>query len=144
MKPSLYHPTILNHSQQPHHFCKPTHFTHYSEGYNPQCGDHLHVYLNVVDDMLVDISFEGEMCALCKSSASMMTTLLMNQPVKLMVNWFSLCERLLKGEENDMFGEMNVFHLITHYPARVKCVKLPWHTTKHALNGQHETTTEEN
>jgi hypothetical protein len=40
---------------------------------NPLCGDHIWVSLEVKDEHVQGIAFEGQSCAICKASASMMT-----------------------------------------------------------------------
>ena len=44
-----------------------------AEGHNPLCGDHLNIKINLSRGCINDISFQGESCAICKASASMMT-----------------------------------------------------------------------
>ena len=46
---------------------------HKAEGYNPLCGDHFTVYLDIDGDTIRDIGFQGSGCAISKASASMMT-----------------------------------------------------------------------
>ena len=40
---------------------------------NPLCGDQFTVYVQVEDEVIQDISFQGSGCAISKASASMMT-----------------------------------------------------------------------
>ena len=75
----LYQQVILEHNRKPKNFGKPEHFTHEAEGFNPLCGDHLYIYLslNSKTGELEKLSFTGTGCAICKASASMMTTSLL-------------------------------------------------------------------
>ena len=70
---ALYQEVILDHNKKPRNYGKLTPSTHHAEGHNPLCGDHISVTLNLADDKVEAIGFEGEACAICKSSASMMT-----------------------------------------------------------------------
>ena len=64
----LYQEVILEHNKKPRNFKKLDHPTHDAEGYNPLCGDHLIVYLKVnSDNVIEDISFEGDGCAISKA-----------------------------------------------------------------------------
>src|SRR2546425_312956 len=69
----LYQQVILDHNKKPRNFRKLETANRSAEGYNPLCGDQLNIYLQVEDDQLKDVSFEGSGCAISKASASMMT-----------------------------------------------------------------------
>ena len=56
----LYQQVILDHNKKPQNFKKLENPTHFAEGYNPLCGDHLQVYLKVdAEGKISEISFEG-------------------------------------------------------------------------------------
>ena len=69
----LYQEVILEHSKQPRNFRELATANRHAEGYNPLCGDHFTVYLNVEGNSIKDIAFQGSGCAISKASASMMT-----------------------------------------------------------------------
>ncbi len=69
----LYQEVILDHNKKPRNYGKLEDATHRSEGLNPLCGDHIWVSLKVAGDTIEKIAFEGQSCAICKASASMMT-----------------------------------------------------------------------
>lgn len=70
----LYQQLILDHNKSPRNFRKIEKATHHAEGYNPLCGDHFTVFLEMDGDVITDVSFQGSGCAISKASASMMTT----------------------------------------------------------------------
>ncbi len=70
----LYQQLILDHNKSPRNFGKLDHATNHAEGYNPLCGDHFTVYVEMDGDVIKDVSFQGSGCAISKASASMMTT----------------------------------------------------------------------
>ena len=72
----LYESMILEHNKNPRNFKEMTDCTHQSHGHNPLCGDDYFVYIKVKDDRLEDISFQGQGCAISKSSGSLMTEFL--------------------------------------------------------------------
>ena len=72
----LYQQLILDHNRNPKNFKKLESANRQCEGFNPLCGDRVVVYLNIKNDMVQDISFEGSGCAISKASASIMTTIL--------------------------------------------------------------------
>ena len=69
----LYRNVILDHNKNPKNYGELKDFSHFCEGYNPLCGDQFYIYINVLNDKIIDISFKGEGCAISKASASLMT-----------------------------------------------------------------------
>src|SRR4051812_32408902 len=95
----LYQQVILEHNKNPRNFKKLENSTHSAEGYNPLCGDHLHVYVKVNDKNIIeDVSFMGDGCAISKASASMMTTTLKGKNVADAHQLFDEFHRLIKGD----------------------------------------------
>ena len=69
----LYREMIIEHKKNPRNYCRLAEPTHKSEGHNPVCGDQLTVYLRIEDDVLKEVGFEGQGCAVSTASASIMT-----------------------------------------------------------------------
>ena len=69
----LYQDVILEHSKKPRNYRALPDANRSAEGFNPLCGDHFTVFLNVGDGQIRDIAFQGSGCAISKASASMMT-----------------------------------------------------------------------
>ena len=69
----LYQEVILEHSKAPRNYRELATANHRAEGYNPLCGDHFTVYLDLEGDSIRDISFQGSGCAISQASASLMT-----------------------------------------------------------------------
>ena|SRR3989338_8630084 len=144
----LYQQVILDHNRKPRNFRKLEHPTHFAEGYNPLCGDHIYVYLNIDNQGIInDISFEGSGCAISKASASMMTAALKGKTAeeakKIFEEFHSLVIGELKPDQKDnILGKLAIFSGIWQYPSRVKCAILSWHTMKGALNNLQSVTTE--
>ena len=69
----LYQQVILDHNRRPRNYGKLEHANRQAEGFNPVCGDHLTLYLKLNGDVIDDLRFEGEGCAISKASASIFT-----------------------------------------------------------------------
>lgn len=144
----LYQETIIEHNKKPRNFKKLEPHTHFAEGYNPLCGDHLSVYLAVNKDGIIEgISFLGDGCAISKASASMMTQSLKGKKIEEAKTLFEQFHKLIKGDLNpqkdpNILGNLRVFSNIWHFPARVKCASLAWHTMKGALENVGKISTE--
>jgi nitrogen fixation NifU-like protein len=143
----LYQQVILDHNKKPRNFRKLETANRTAEGYNPLCGDQLHIYLDVEDDQVKDISFEGSGCAIFKASASMMTQAVKGKTRQESEALFNEFHRLVTGEldeeaEENHLGKLKIFAGVREYPVRVKCATLSWHTMKAALEGEDKATTE--
>ena len=144
----LYQQVILEHNKKPRNFRKIDPATHDADGYNPLCGDHLHVYLNVdQNNVITDISFEGDGCAISKASASMMTESLKGkttQEAKALFEEFHklVIKQLDPDKDANSLGKLAIFSGIWHFPMRVKCASLCWHTMKGALDKEETVSTE--
>ena len=66
----LYQEVILDHNKSPRNFRVMAAANRQAEGYNPLCGDHVTVFLQVEEGVIKDISFQGSGCAISKASAS--------------------------------------------------------------------------
>jgi nitrogen fixation protein NifU and related proteins len=143
----LYQQVILDHNKKPRNFRKLEEANHRAEGYNPLCGDHLTVYLDLANDAVKDISFEGSGCAISKAAASMMTQAVKGKTKPEVVRLFNEFHGMVTGEldeENtpNNLGNLKIFAGVREFPVRVKCATLSWHTMHAALNNQELVSTE--
>ena len=143
----LYQEVILDHNRKPRNFGRLADATHHAEGLNPLCGDRLELDVKVADDAVEAIAIEGESCAICKASASMMTTAVKGKPksdAEQLVREFRdmATGKLDTAKEQHHLGRLTVFAGVRDLPTRVKCAILPWHTLHAALNSLGTTSTE--
>lgn len=143
----LYQQVILDHNKKPRNFRKLENANHSAEGFNPLCGDHLTVYLDVEDDAVKEIAFEGSGCAISKAAASMMTQAVKGKSREQAEELFSEFHSMVTGEfdeenEENKLGNLKVFAGVREFPVRVKCATLPWHTLHAALNNKQQVSTE--
>jgi nitrogen fixation protein NifU and related proteins len=139
----LYQEVILEHSKTPRNYRQLASANHKAEGFNPLCGDHFTVYLDVEGDSIRDITFQGSGCAISKASASMMTQSLKGKTTADAEKLFDDFHKLVTGEakkngDAKEMGKLAVFSGVAEYPARVKCATLAWHTLHAALEGKQD------
>lgn len=136
----LYQEVILEHSKRPRNFRVPQGANRKAEGYNPLCGDHFTVYLDVDNGAIRDIGFEGEGCAISKASASMMTQILKGKTTAEAGAMFEKFHALVTGKNGapEELGKLAVFAGVSEFPVRVKCASLAWHALHAALEGTQE------
>ena len=136
----LYQQVILDHNKNPQNFRKPEHASHSVEGYNPLCGDHYTIYLEMEGDTVKDVGFEGSGCAISKSSASVMTAAIKGRSKAEVEALFESFARMVRGElqreEAEALGKLAVFQGVREFPTRTKCATLSWHAMVGALRGE--------
>ena len=137
----LYQQIILDHNRRPRNFGPLKAANRRQEGYNPLCGDHLHVYLLLgAGGVIEEIHFDGSGCAISKASASLMTEQLKGRNAEEAKAAFESFHELVTGDPAEPVdpvkaGKLAVFAGVREFPMRVKCATLAWHTMKSALDG---------
>ena len=137
---ALYEKVILDHNKSPRNFGEMENPDHKAEGYNPLCGDQFTVYLKMGDNQVIeDIKFEGAGCAISKSSASVMTSMLKGKTQAQARQLFTEFTNMITSEfdaplDEKALGKLIVFGGVREYPIRAKCATLAWHTLVSALD----------
>ncbi|MEO8935846.1 MAG: Fe-S cluster assembly sulfur transfer protein SufU [Burkholderiaceae bacterium] len=144
---SLYQEVILDHNRKPRNHGVLEHPNHRAEGVNPLCGDYIEVTLDLDGEAIRAIAFQGESCAICKASASMMTVAVKGKSrdaAKTLIREFTALATGRSGADAcPHIGRLAVvFAGISELPMRVKCAILPWHTLQAAFNAVATTSTE--
>ena len=143
---ALYQEVILDHNRKPRNYGLLEHASHHAEGHNPLCGDHISVSLEFDGEHIGGIAFQGESCAICKASASMMTTVVKGRSrgdaEELIGEFRDMATGKLDVSRPHHLGRLTVFAGVRDLPTRVKCAILPWHTLHAALNAVDSVTTE--
>jgi nitrogen fixation NifU-like protein len=145
----LYQEVILEHSKHPRNFRGMEKANLQAEGYNPLCGDHYTIFLDVEDGVIRDISFQGAGCAISKASASMMSQILKNGTTAEAEALFEKFHQAVTGKESGKepdaagsLGKLEAFAGVAAFPTRIKCATLAWHTLHAALKGDQVVSTE--
>jgi|TARA_B110000259_G_scaffold91861_1_gene106642 nitrogen fixation NifU-like protein len=144
---ALYQEVILDHNKKPRNYGKLADASHHAVGHNPLCGDRISVALNLEEALINGVAFEGESCAICKASASMMTTAIKGksqQDAEVLIQEFlAMATGKLDLNAPNKIGRLAaVFAGVCDLPTRVKCAILPWHTLHAAFNSVDSTSTE--
>lgn len=144
----LYQELILDHNKNPRNFKTLDPADREALGHNPLCGDKLKLFVNINDDNIItDVGFIGDGCAISKASASMMTTMVKGKTVEEAESLFHQFHDMSTGKldvdkDSHKLGKLAIFAGVRDLPARVKCATLSWHTLHTALNDKKEVTTE--
>ena len=143
----LYQDIILEHGKSPRNLGKCEGYNHEAKGYNPLCGDKVHVYLRLDNEKKVkSLTFEGEGCAISLASASIMTELVkgrtFDEAKDIMKNFLDMIKNnseiksiYLNDDEKTKLMSLSG---VKKFPMRVKCATLSWHTLVSALEKKKE------
>ena len=133
----LYQEVILDHGQNPRNFHALEGATSDAEGYNPLCGDKVHVYVAATGDTITDVAFVGDGCAISKASASLMTQSVKGRTRPEVDRLYEGFHALITGRAPEGaaqgLGKLAAFAGVAEFPVRVKCASLAWHTLRAAL-----------
>jgi NifU homolog involved in Fe-S cluster formation len=90
----------------------------------------------VQDGAVRDICFNGQGCAICMASASMMTEAVIGQPEEVVRDLQQRFRAVMTGQaepEEVSLGKLVSLAGVRRYPSRIKCALLGWHALMHAL-----------
>lgn len=108
---------------------------------NESCIDEVNLEVKIEDGIIKDIRFDGEACAICTSSASIMTTTLIGKTTKeaenILQNFLNMLDE--KPYDENILEEAIVYDDIYKNPNRKKCALLSWWGIKKILNQIKET-----
>ena len=143
----LYQDIILEHGKSPRNLGKCEGYSHEAKGYNPLCGDKVHVYLKLNNKKKVDsLTFEGDGCAISLASASIMTELVkgksFEEAKEIMNAFLNMIKNTSEIQSNhldeDQKTKLMSLSGVKQFPMRVKCATLSWHTLLSAMVGKNK------
>ena len=141
----LYQDIILEHGKSPRNFGKCEGHSHEAKGYNPLCGDQVHVYLKMNKNQKVEeLTFEGSGCAISIASTSIMTELVKGKSFevakKIVDDFLSMIKSGSEMKSKDLSEDQKIKIMslsgVKQYPMRVKCATLSWHTLISAMENK--------
>lgn len=113
---------------------------------NPSCGDDVTVQLDIENGIIKDVRHIGTGCAICCSSASVMSETLKGKDIKVANEIIEDFYELIKGnypEDEDRLGDAIVYVNIHNYPPRAKCATLAWRAAGAIIHGEEGETLDE-
>ena len=143
----LYQDIILEHGKSPRNLGKCEGYSHEAKGYNPLCGDKVHVYLKLDNGKKVEcLTFEGEGCAISLASASIMTESVkgksFEEAKEIMDAFLNMIKNTSEIQSNhldeDEKTKLMSLSGVKQFPMRVKCATLSWHTLNSAIKRKKE------
>jgi nitrogen fixation NifU-like protein len=145
----LYRAAIKRHAADPVGYRQAIEASHRHELYNPLCGDRVEISLRVQDGQVEAAAFDGEACAICRASASLLCSLAPGEPVSRVMSLGSDLQRALgksrmnplpqdgaalrESRMDPLPQELRPLLGVRPYPSRVRCATLPWEAAIRAL-----------
>jgi len=138
----LYQGEFVRLGRDPHNFGCLADANVEAHGDSPICGDHMTLHLRVAGATVQAASFTSSACcAVCKTSASMLTDALAD---KSLIEMHLLRRAFLRMIEDGcasvddaaLLGPLIVFERLRHVPSRVECALLPWTTLETAFTSK--------
>lgn len=103
---------------------------------NESCIDEINLMVKINDNKIEDIRFDGEACAICTSSTSIMIDTLIGKNVddvkKILTNFLNMIDE--KEYDEKLLEQAIVYNDIPKQPNRKKCALLPWWGIEKILN----------
>ena len=133
---ALYEEVILDHNRSPRNWGEIPGARHVA-GTNPLCGDKISLSVQVDGDVITDIRFTGEGCAISKASASMMTQAIKGKTKGEAEKLYEEFHGLVTGKgatpPDKSLGSLRAFAGVARFPTRVKCATMAWHALREGL-----------
>lgn len=93
---------------------------------NVSCIDNLDIYLKINNNIIEDITFEGEACVISISSTNILANLLIGKTKEEGINIINNYLKMINEEEynSEIIKELMVFDDTSKQPSRIKCATL--------------------
>ena len=95
---------------------------------NDSCIDEVNLMVKIEDGKIKDVRFDGEACAICTSSTSIMIDTLIGKSIEeakeIINNFYNMIDEKEYNEE--ILEQANVYNDIYKQPNRKKCALLAW------------------
>ena len=95
---------------------------------NESCIDEIDLMVKVEDGKIVDARFDGEACAICTSSTSIMIDTIIGKSLEDAIEIYENFSKMINEEDYDseVLEQAIVYDDVYKQPNRKKCALLPW------------------
>lgn len=89
------------------------------------CGDEVTIYIKMENDVVKDVSFEGDGCSISMVSSELLCSISIGKKVKDIKEELLNIRVVFDGDQNKNLNEFNILLEVKNYPTRLKCLFLP-------------------
>ena len=134
----VYNDLIMEHSMNSYNKRKIENADKTEKGHNPSCGDEIELQLKMNGNIIEDIAFTGQGCAISQSSTSIMSDVLRGKTIQeakeIVKTFIDMIKRETTDEKQlEKLEDAIAFKNIAYMPARETCALLAWHTIEKML-----------
>lgn len=105
-----------------------------AERKNPVCGDAFTVMVQVTDNRVVDVAFEGQGCSIAVASASLMTQQIAGSTIAEVASVAASVDVMLASGASALLPvTLEPLCGVAPFPGRHGCALLPWQALRDAL-----------
>lgn len=148
----LYKEIVIDHYRSPRNQGElETPPAQHAEGFNPLCGDEVHVYVQIDDGVISDVAIGGQGCSISQASASMMSAAIKGKTLAEVADLSAAVKAMMSIHEHELedddsgvlpeppdveLGDLEALKGVVKFPVRIKCATLGWNTLSEALAAQ--------
>ena len=103
--------------------------------HSDSCIDNVTLFVKFNGDIIEDVYFDGEACAITTSATSIMIQKIIGKTIDealaLMDNYYNMLDE--KEYDSDSLEELNAYDEMYKQPSRKKCAMLPFETLRKAI-----------
>ncbi len=134
---SLYQEVILDHYKHPQHKGLSPIFTAQVHHVNTSCGDEITLNLNIENNVITSLTWDGQGCSISQASVSMLSDLLIEKSLEeadVIAKSFSqlMASKGTSDGDPEILEDAVAFAGVSKFPGRVKCALLGWMAFKDA------------
>lgn len=136
MDPDLKREIIMNHYLNPFNRQTVTDPKYLKvNGNNESCIDNINIFILIEDDLIKDLKFDGEACAISTAATSIMLKMLIGKTIKEATAMATEYDKMIneKAYNQELLAEANCFDEIYKQQNRKNCALLPWKAIKKVL-----------
>jgi nitrogen fixation NifU-like protein len=135
---SLYQEIILDHYKRPKNKVLQDKYSVEVRHNNPSCGDEITLRVQVENNIIKQLSWDGVGCSISQASSSVMSELTQGGSIEKALELEVLFLELMQGKgqveaDEEELEDAVAFSGVARYSARVKCALLSWMALKDAL-----------
>ena len=101
------------------------------------CIDQIDLQIKFKDDIVEDAKFDGEACAICTSSTSILLKNIIGKNINDVLNIINNFNNMIEEKEYDekLLGDAIVYENISKQPNRKNCALMSWNGLKKIVEG---------
>ena len=128
----IYPDTLRKHYEEPRNYRPMEGERSKASAVNPVCGDEVTVYLKGDKSKVMEVTYQGHLCAISMASASLMSEAVRGRSGQEISATSRDFETMMRGSDSVSLGDLDALRSIRTYRVRIRCALLPWEALRKA------------